>query len=44
MLDNDGLHDLEPSELLTLLGLADVDHIVPYSALALPGLARQVTP
>ena len=44
VLDNDGLHDLEPTALLALLGLADVDHIVSYSALALPGLARQVMP
>jgi hypothetical protein len=34
VLDNDGLHDMEPSELLTQLGLADVHHIVQYSASA----------
>jgi hypothetical protein len=34
VLDNDGLRDLAPAALLALLGLADVDHIVQFSASA----------
>jgi hypothetical protein len=30
VLDNDFLHDLEPQQLMNLLGLGDVDHIVQY--------------
>jgi len=34
VLDNDGLHDLEPQGLIDLLGLGDVDYIVQYSSSA----------
>ena len=34
VLDNDNLHDLEPQQLMDLLGMGDVDHIIQYSASA----------
>jgi hypothetical protein len=34
VLDNDNLHDVEPQQLMDLLGLGDVDYIIQYSASA----------
>lgn len=34
VLDNDLLHDLEPQQLMAMLGLGEVDYIVQYSASA----------